>query len=54
MYTYVQIQEEGIHKSTWQGIIAHDVETTIRNVGSMVSIGMPDTDRAIINIMSAS
>ncbi len=41
------------HEAHAQGIIANDVETTIRNVGRMVTEGMVDTDRTIINIMSA-
>lgn len=36
-----------------QGIIAKSVETTIRNVGKMVSLGMSATDNTIIEIMSA-
>ncbi len=36
-----------------QGIIAEDVEETIKNVGKMVSSGMSGTDQAIINIMTA-
>ncbi|MGI2259555.1 serine dehydratase subunit alpha family protein [Shewanella sp. GXUN23E] len=36
-----------------QGIIARDVEQTIRNIGQMVSHGMSSTDSTIINIMSA-
>ncbi|UYM17876.1 L-cysteine desulfidase family protein [Endozoicomonas euniceicola] len=36
-----------------QGIIAETVEDTIRNVGNMVSTGMPNTDHAIIRIMTA-
>ena len=36
-----------------QGIVAKEVEQTIRNVGSMVSNGMLGTDSSIIDIMSA-
>ena len=36
-----------------QGIIAMDVEQTIKNIGLMVSTGMASTDCAIIEIMSA-
>ncbi|MBV7317150.1 serine dehydratase subunit alpha family protein [Shewanella sp. NIFS-20-20] len=36
-----------------QGIIAINVEQTIKNIGKMVTTGMPSTDSAIIDIMSA-
>lgn len=36
-----------------QGIIAHEIETSIRNVGTLVTSGMGYTDTTIINIMSA-
>ncbi|MGY0217265.1 L-cysteine desulfidase family protein [Endozoicomonadaceae bacterium StTr2] len=36
-----------------QGIIADEVEQTIRNIGEMICSGMVDTDRCIINIMTA-
>ena len=36
-----------------QGIIAHDIESSIRNIGTLVTNGMPNTDATIINIMSA-
>ncbi|QUM80057.1 serine dehydratase subunit alpha family protein [Moritella sp. 5] len=36
-----------------QGIIAHDIETSIRNIGTLVTNGMSNTDATIINIMSA-
>jgi len=36
-----------------QGIIATDIETSIRNIGTLVSSGMIHTDATIINIMSA-
>ncbi|KJG01117.1 serine dehydratase subunit alpha family protein [Photobacterium angustum] len=36
-----------------QGIVADDVEKTIRNVGKMVREGMANTDKVIIEIMSA-
>ncbi|SHO57270.1 L-cysteine desulfidase family protein [Vibrio quintilis] len=36
-----------------QGIVAHDIEQTIRNVGQLVSHGMADTDVTILEIMSA-
>ncbi len=36
-----------------QGIVANEVEQTIKNVGSMVSNGMRTTDSTIIEIMSA-
>lgn len=36
-----------------QGIVAHDVEKTIRNVGKLVTTGMGVTDSTIIDIMSA-
>ncbi|WP_263082061.1 L-serine ammonia-lyase, iron-sulfur-dependent, subunit alpha [Endozoicomonas sp. Mp262] len=36
-----------------QGIIAGDVENTIKNVGQMISSGMSSTDETIINIMRA-
>ena len=36
-----------------QGIIAHDIETSIRNIGMLVTKGMVNTDVTIINIMSA-
>ncbi|EAR53750.1 hypothetical protein SKA34_09278 [Photobacterium sp. SKA34] len=36
-----------------QGIVADDVEKTIRNVGKMVREGMVNTDKVIIEIMSA-
>ncbi|CAM3683891.1 Serine dehydratase alpha chain [Vibrio aerogenes CECT 7868] len=38
---------------TGQGIVAHDIEQTIRNVGQLVSHGMADTDVTILEIMSA-
>lgn len=41
------------HAVSNQGIIARDVEQTIRNIGQMVSHGMTSTDSTIINIMSA-
>ncbi|PSU74863.1 serine dehydratase subunit alpha family protein [Photobacterium phosphoreum] len=41
------------HEAHDQGIVANDVETTIRNVGRMVTEGMANTDRTIIKIMSA-
>ncbi|MDX2321843.1 MAG: L-serine ammonia-lyase, iron-sulfur-dependent, subunit alpha [Moritella sp.] len=36
-----------------QGIIAHDIESSIRNIGMLVTNGMVNTDATIINIMSA-
>lgn len=36
-----------------QGIVAHDVEKSIRNVGLLVTNGMGATDAMIIDIMSA-
>ncbi len=36
-----------------QGIVADEVEKTIRNVGKMVKQGMSNTDATIIEIMSA-
>jgi len=36
-----------------QGIIAHDIEASIRNIGTLVTNGMSNTDATIINIMSA-
>ncbi|PKH08112.1 serine dehydratase subunit alpha family protein [Moritella sp. Urea-trap-13] len=36
-----------------QGIIAHDIESSIRNIGLLVTNGMANTDTTIINIMSA-
>lgn len=36
-----------------QGIIADEIEHSIRNVGNLVTTGMATTDTAIINIMSA-
>ena len=36
-----------------QGIIAQDIETSIRNIGMLVTKGMDNTDATIINIMSA-
>ncbi|WP_153448636.1 L-cysteine desulfidase family protein [Vibrio algicola] len=36
-----------------QGIVAQDVEKSIRNVGRMVTMGMTGTDATIIDIMSA-
>ncbi|WP_094752154.1 L-cysteine desulfidase family protein [Psychromonas sp. CD1] len=39
--------------TTDQGIIADNVEQTIRNLGKLVTIGMPKTDAIIIDIMSA-
>lgn len=41
------------HKVSQQGIVATDVEQTIKNVGKMVSLGMCATDSTIIDIMSA-
>ena len=36
-----------------QGIVADNVEASIRNIGQMVTLGMRATDTTIINIMSA-
>lgn len=36
-----------------QGIVAHDVEQSIRNIGQLVTEGMSETDTTIIHIMSA-
>jgi len=36
-----------------QGVIANDVEKTIRNIGRMVSTGMAVTDKEIIEIMAS-
>ncbi|ROS04693.1 L-cysteine desulfidase [Sinobacterium caligoides] len=36
-----------------QGIVAHEVEQSIRNVGQLVTLGMSSTDTAIINIMAS-
>ncbi len=41
------------HAANKQGVIANDIEHTIRNVGRMVSTGMLETDKEIIEIMSA-
>lgn len=41
------------HVVAGQGIIAMDVEQTIKNIGLMVNNGMASTDCAIIDIMSA-
>jgi len=41
------------HQVSQQGIVAADVEQTIKNVGKMVSQGMCATDSTIIDIMSA-
>lgn len=41
------------HQVSQQGIVAIDVEQTIKNVGKMVSQGMCSTDSTIIDIMSA-
>lgn len=41
------------HSVSKQGIVAADVEQTIRNIGKMVSLGMCTTDATIIEIMSA-
>ncbi|MFQ1828569.1 serine dehydratase subunit alpha family protein [Aeromonas veronii] len=41
------------HSVSGQGIVAGDVEQTIRNVGQMVKEGMSATDSTIIDIMSA-
>ena len=35
-----------------QGIVAGDVETSIRNIGKLVTLGMVSTDATIIDIMS--
>ncbi|GAB7230328.1 L-serine ammonia-lyase, iron-sulfur-dependent, subunit alpha [Vibrio rotiferianus] len=43
----------GNHSVKNQGIVGDEVEQTIRNVGSMVRLGMPYTDKSIIDIMSA-
>ncbi|PST89861.1 hypothetical protein C9I91_12860 [Photobacterium jeanii] len=40
------------HAAAMQGVISRDVEKTIRNVGRMVSGGMLQTDKEIIEIMS--
>ena len=36
-----------------QGIIAHDIESSISNIGMLVTTGMVNTDSTIINIMSS-
>ncbi|QLH67602.1 serine dehydratase subunit alpha family protein [Aeromonas veronii] len=41
------------HSVSEQGIVAGDVDQTIRNVGQMVKEGMSATDSTIIDIMSA-
>ncbi|MEN3755393.1 L-serine ammonia-lyase, iron-sulfur-dependent, subunit alpha [Aeromonas veronii] len=41
------------HSVSAQGIVAGDVDQTIRNVGQMVKEGMSATDSTIIDIMSA-
>ncbi|MDR5014133.1 L-serine ammonia-lyase, iron-sulfur-dependent, subunit alpha [Aeromonas veronii] len=41
------------HSVSGQGIVAGDVDQTIRNVGHMVKEGMSATDSTIIDIMSA-
>lgn len=41
------------HKAHGQGIVAHDVEKSIINIGRMVTVGMSETDATIIDIMSA-
>lgn len=41
------------HSVSGQGIVAGDVDQTIRNVGQMVKKGMSATDSIIIDIMSA-
>ncbi|MDA0147142.1 L-cysteine desulfidase family protein [Vibrio sp. LaRot3] len=41
------------HSVQNQGIVGQEVEQTIKNVGSMVSLGMAYTDKSIIDIMSA-
>lgn len=41
------------HSVSVQGIVAGDVDQTIRNVGQMVKEGMSATDSTIIDIMSA-
>ncbi len=41
------------HAVSGQGIVAGNVEQTIRNVGQMVKDGMSATDSTIIDIMSA-
>lgn len=40
------------HAAAMQGVISRDVEKTIRNIGRMVSAGMGQTDKEIIEIMS--
>ena len=41
------------HYVTHQGIIADDIEQTIKNLGELITYGMSNTDTVIINIMSA-
>ena len=41
------------HSVSGQGIVAGNVDQTIRNVGQMVKEGMSATDTTIIDIMSA-
>ena len=41
------------HSVSGQGIVSHDVEQTIKNIGQMVKDGMSATDSTIIDIMSA-
>lgn len=42
----------GVEISSNDGIIDKDVETTIRNLGNLCTLGMVDTDRIILDIMS--
>lgn len=44
---------EGSYATGTDGIIAEDVEQTVRNIGDLATKGMLETDRHIINIMLA-
>lgn len=41
------------HCVTKQGVIADDVEKTIKNIGRMITTGMPNIDHEIIEIMAS-
>ena len=48
-----QLALAGVSAGCLDGIIATDVEQTIRNLGSLGNLGMQTTDRVILDMMIA-
>ena len=49
----VQMQKKNMQFYGGDGIVQKGVENTIRNVGELASLGMRETDKTIIRIMTA-